>query len=686
MKSSEQQIKQAIDNLRPKLGSVPEEWKNIQDQLVLMMQSDPSIANNSEIICSIIIFASKLTDSSAFKLLTNCISNGIGNFHSLWFTSIALVLEKQENYISALSTLEQANKIHVEPYPFLELKYNEFKKRMNERFQLVLNQKGDFNGNFTLNLGTLDGIEYIFNNGNIETKSRTDEPPQDHPIDVFGLIGFDPSSITSTPMNLTHNSLASINISNNASRQDNYVCGYNVDLLTGPDDKECSFEEQRLLSIGIDFIKNRKINANIVKQQSNPDSPIGGVVLPKKAVKNRKPLQPIDQEEQKPQQSLRFQQRPPPQEQVESVDSFFKFNGEAKPNPILKKTQNNVSSNNNVRINRNSSINNNNSSFSFINSNNSNKNSSNNNEFSVSPRNSRSAFVTFDNSAVPAGLPDRRRSPTPIARPSTAILVGEVIDSHSNLIGNLKVDSKIGDRTYLAKSPKGSFAVKRLTYSDAQNQALTFVNRVQHAELFALQVDPDHQSPDYFITKYFSDGNFETYINSIRNGKTRIDQGVSLFYLLQMIMILQQLEINGFIHGEINEKNLLLRISSDELSKKFGLNEVGWKDTGIVLIRCDQIQKISPMATSNLKKVDREAVYNLFIKSAIDPNQIQSGLVQYDCPKAWNKSIWKMVFDTLSTDTTLDPLMAMIIKELEPEQNCLLLIRKICMFIKKNLM
>lgn len=685
MISSEQYIKQSIDNLKPSHGSIPAEWGNIQEELLAMIQQDQSLANNSEIICSIVIFASKLTDSNAFRVLTSCISKGIGNSHSLWFSAIALVLERQKNYVSALSTFDQASRIHAEPYPFLDLKFNEFKRRMNERFLSIINQKGDFNNVFTLDLGTLDGVEYIFNNGTIVTKPKSSEAAEAPTIDFFKLIGFNPSSITSTPMNLTaHNSLASINISNNASRQDNYVCGYNPDLLTGPDDKECSFEEQRLLSIGIDFIRNRRLNPNLNKQQSNPDSPSTSLILPKKAGKQRKPLQPIDQEIQ---QQSHFLQHPP----SESVDSSFSFNGAAKPRSILKKAQNPINSNANnnssVSINRNTSINNNNNSFSFINSNN-NNNENNNSSFhpvSVSPRNSRSAFgVTFGNSALPAGMPEKRRSPTPISRPSSILSIGEMIGSNSNNIGNLTIDSKIGERAYLAKNTNQSFVIKRLTYTDAQNYAITFINQVQHAELFALQADPAHQSPDYFITNYYPNGDFETYLNMLKNGQLKPDQSVSLFYLLQMTLMLQQLEINSFIHGEINEKSLLLRISTEEMSKKFGLSEQGWKDTGIVLVRCDQIQKISPNATSNLRKMDREAVYNVFIKSSLGQDLVKSGFVQYDCPKSWNKSIWQMVFDTLSTDTTLDPLMAMVIKELE--QNCLLLRRKICMFLKKNLM
>lgn len=654
------QIQPLIENLNPRFGSIPTEWSNVQEQLLSMINLSPELANNSELICSLVILASKFSDSNALQFLKNCVSNGIGSSHSLWYSSIALELEKQNDFILAIDAFEHAIEIHAEPYPFLDLKYSEFKKRMIDRFQSVMNQKGDINNSLILELGKLDGTIYTFNNGEIITSPIGQNSLQIPKYDVFKILGYSQSSITSTPMTLTaHNSLASINISNNnTSKQEVYKLGYNPDLIIGPDERECSFEEKRLLSYGINFIENRKLDANISIQQSNPDSPIEQPTLPKKASKNRKPFQLIEPPAQLP-------------EQKETTDLPFLYNEDDKPIPILKNKQNAANSNRTVNINKNApSIGNNssinpivhNSSLSFIDNNNNNSI----HPVAVSPRNSRSGSgVTFNNSTMPFGSAEKRRSPTPISRPSSILIENEIISSSSNIIGNLTIEKKIGDRSYLAIGSNSSYVVKRLTYSDAQNQAIKFVNLVQHKELFALQADEQNQSPDYFITNYYSRGNLENVIDISRSGKLRFDQNISFFFLFQMTLILQQLEANSFIHGEINEKNLFLRTSPDEIPKTFSMNEKGWRDTGLVLIRCDQIQKISSTAPQELRMIDRKSVYSLFIKLSINKEQTANEIVPYDCPTGYNKAIWKMAFDTLSSQNTLDPLISLIISELE---------------------
>ena len=116
-------------------------------------------------------------------------------------------------------------------------------------------------------------------------------------------------------------------------------------------------------------------------------------------------------------------------------------------------------------------------------------------------------------------------------------------------------------------------------------------------------------------------------------------------------------------------KNLLLRTSSEELSKKFGVNEVGWSDTGLTLIRCD---KLSSMKSNQEKSNDRLSVYNIFY--ILSTGNSYSGTFE-QCPKRWNNNIWQLTYDILTSNKAFDPLIAMIMKELE--QNALSLRCKI---------
>ena len=579
MKSSQREIQQIIStiipqitNLKPKLGNIPIEWNEIQAELLSIISKDSSIANDSEIICALALFANKLTDSNAVKFLNRCNSIGIGLSHTLWFSLIALGYEKMKNYIESLFTFEQAKKNNAQPEAFLDLKYNDFKGRMKKRFQL----------NDKLELGSHNNIFYLFQNGMIVAKANNgmDCNPE---FDILKIIGY----------TANQSSFASINMSNNTSKQDHYTPGYLASLLIGSDEKECSFEEQRLASLGYDYLANRRINPNILMADDNQQEE---VILPKK---KRNPLQPISVSRVK----------------VEPLDGSFSFNGlSAQPKSILKKHD----------------------------------------QTSVpSPRNASKSIsgVTFDHSVFQQS-PDRRRPPTPV--PKRQILVNEMINTS---VGILSIEQQIGEHSYLGRNQNGDYVIKISHLSSVNFQP-------QHPKFFSMSIS---ESVDFYITPFYNNGSLEKVIN-MYNGK-KPDQLVSLYYLLNMIIILQDLEDNNCSHDEINPKNLLLRTSSEELSKKFGVNEVGWSDTGLTLIRCD---KLSSMKSNQEKSNDRLSVYNIFY--ILSTGNSYSGTFE-QCPKRWNNNIWQLTYDILTSNKAFDPLIAMIMKELE--QNALSLRCKI---------
>lgn len=655
------QLCQKIENLKPKSGSFPAEWENINSDLLQLIHSNPSLANDSEIICSLVLFASKFSDQEALQLLIDCLSQGIGGNHTLWLTSIAIEHEKQNNFISALNTFEMAKTKEAQPSAFLDLKYSDFKKRMTDRFNSTLSQVNELMENAILELGILDGISYAFINGNIVTKNKDTGNFCDPQIDVLKILEYQanpPSPFT--PMAISKvNSATSINISNSiSSKQENFLSGYDPSLLVGSDDKECCFEEKRLLSLGHDFIATRKINKNLLNANQSSDTENNGqpsqfdtadqpILLPKKTT--REPLKPkLD----RPPLPFDYSEKP------------FLFNKDEMPRSIMKKP-NSTNTNNSVNIirtDRNASLTNHNLSFGFP--------DQSTHMNSPSPK-VKMASVTFDQSVVSLGSPLRKRPPTPIPH-SPVLIINEIIKSDSPTIGSLRIEQQIGEHTYLGTNKKDSYVVKPLFKSQQQILALNFYEKVSHSFLFALQADTVHQSPNYFISKYFSTGTLGKLIESnINSGGKKIDENVALYYLLQMIMMLQDLEEQNFVHGEITENHLFLRHASVVQSKVFGLNDPGWRDTGLVLIRCDGLIPARELPAER-KLIDRIAVYNIFMMLANNQRrETTAPITLTPCPKKWNETIWKTAFDTLSTLSTLNPLQALIMKEFQDSRKSL---------------
>ncbi|OHT01760.1 hypothetical protein TRFO_31272 [Tritrichomonas foetus] len=575
------QIIPLIDKLQPKRGCVPSEWNEVQSRLISMFDTTPSLANDSEIICSLAKFASKLANSKSLGFLTECISIGIGSTHTLWFALIALAYEKEKSYVSALRIFEAAKLKQAEPSAFLDLKFSDFKKRMTKRLQLT----------DSLELGVLDDVKYTFSNGTVISQTYDSNIPCAPQIDFLKSIGYTP----------TQNSAVSINMSNNTSKQEHYISGYSPNLLIGPDEMECSFEEQRLLFLGIDFIANRKVfeNPDAISyidqdEQATEEQPTEELVLPKK---KRKPLQPISTSQR-----------------LKPMEESFSFNEIQQPRSILKKHESSLV---------------------------------------ASPRNN-SKSISFAQNVLPQS-PDRRRAPTPI--PKRTLLPNETIILDNDIA---VIEKQIGEHSYLAKGSKDSYVLKPFTIP------LNFIP--QHEELFALSID---QSPDFYITHFYNNGNLEKVLNMFHGKKQ--DQFVALFYLLQMILIIQDLEDKECYHGNIDEKSLMLRVSSTELAKTFSMNEKSWYETGLALIRCDKI-------TPGKSKCDREAIYNLFINIALDQPFSGNKLA---CPRRWNDKIWNLAYNTLTSNDSLNPLQALILKELE--SNALVLRTKIARIISELL-
>ncbi|KAH0791898.1 hypothetical protein GPJ56_004182 [Histomonas meleagridis] len=450
------------------------------------------------------------------------------------------------------------------------MKFNDFRNRMQKRFSL---QK-------SFSLGELEGLTYTFNNGMItciNTKNKTPSIPKHDLSSLIGHNGFSLSPIQSP------------NVS--GTRNDRFQPGYDPSLLLDQDGNECSFEEARLRSIGIDFVarrlaqtevqlppKSKRVPLQEIKKSSPISKPQFGFPEPELPPKrNRTPLQEIRKE--------------PP-----SMPGPFDLPDE-KPRSILKKPDQRGHQVTNT--------------------------------------------VTFGNKSAEKGPTQKRRVPTPTIKKTLAI--GERLmfgGRHYNIV------QQLGNSAFLCENNTSSFVLK-------QNPLELQPFNPQHYYLFLVKIP---SVEEYYVTKYLKYGTFQDVITFSHSKPRGFDEPTSLFYLYQLLLILNDLEQNFVSHCYIDPENLLNKIPAKELPKEFN-NDPSWEDVGLILCRCDKL-------VAHEGNIDRESVGKLY--HFLCTKKMLNKLNEFDkCPKRWNEKIWNEVFRILQTQQDLNNLIELIKTELK---------------------
>ncbi|OHT11205.1 hypothetical protein TRFO_01140 [Tritrichomonas foetus] len=613
-----------IDALNPINGEIPQQWEELFTEIInFIKKKNFADFNNNRLVFSIVNFISKFNPGHGNSLFYMCDQVGIGSSNTLWHTALAISFEREKNYIMALDIYENSLQKSAQPYEFLEQNYNSFKERMLQRLY----------GNYILDLGCLEEASYIFNEGGITCKNSTTNLPSRPKYDILDILGFDSAKALqyNSPQysRSFHNDSRSMNSYNN--NQNNYLHdkitnnhNNSLNLSNNFNHNSRSFNSNHSISNNQNYNRNQMSTLSPPQQDDNQndyryiyydqknenrnfqgssmniknnsnDDFFGGFNQSKD---NYSPTKPIEKAE--------FV-IPPSLENNEDDEKLFKFDVLPKGNTksILKKKEKTATT-------------------------------------TASP--SRGTGVKFNkNSNVPT-IPEKKRVPTPVRKRELSI--GSTILSD---VFTFQIISQIGSGAFEADEVNGGkYVIKKspIEYSKF-NPKYPF--------LFCLPID---SISDFYVTKFERFGTFDKVID-ILHSSTRIEENVVLFYLFQLLMMIESLESKWMCHGNISPQKLLNMYSSNDLKASNDLNDTIWQEIGIKLCACDEIR-------SNESNEDRKSVAALFYFLATKKNfEGNPG----EPPKRWNAEIWNQTFQVLQTRSKLDSIIHIIQNHLSQSGN-----------------
>ena len=241
-----------------------------------------------------------------------------------------------------------------------------------------------------------------------------------------------------------------------------------------------------------------------------------------------------------------------------------------------------------------------------------------------------------NNSMDTSNIQFERKSPR-IIQNNEVIEIGTTINI-SNY--SFQIEKKIGTNAFFAIDRNDSYVIKKI-----QNEICKF--NPKHPSLFCL---PVQTSPNLYITHFEKLGSFDNIIALVDQSKKTIHEEVSLFFLLQLLLIVDDLESKFLCHGNICPQKLLIQIFSEELPKEFDINNHIWQEAGIKLCACDEIH---PDEGIDDRKAIAQIFYYISTKKQLTSNP-------GDPPKRWNMEIWNKGFQVLQTKNSLRDLIQMI--------------------------
>lgn len=527
------QIISTIQRIRPNPSYVPQEWEQIFSNIANYVQKYPTECNNDKLIMALINFIANYNLPITQQLFDQCEKINIGKSHALWWTSVAIELERSKNYISAVDIYENSTRKMIQPIDFLLDNYQQFKERMLKRLY----------SNYRLNLGVLDDCIYEFIEDGICCKNLRGNYPQAPRHDFLNCIGYD-----------AHKAEEIRNTSPSFSRDRSSIHSksHHESNFSLP-----QFEE-------VDFpISNSR-------EQKQESSFVSSVPMTTFSPFKPEPDVPV------------YQYQAIPSEQ---------------PKSILKKQ---------------------------------------------SPIRNTSTGVKFGNAAK-GHTNEKRRAPTPVRKRELA--VGATINADTY---QFYIEKQIGSNAFEAVYQGEKFVIKRIP----QNY-MPFSPRFTY--LFCLPIDT---ISDFCVTKLLPLGTFDKLIPYIHEGR-KINQQVVLYFLLQLLMMITDLESKWMCHGHICPEKLVNMFTDQVIPKEFDITDPIWENVGIKLCSCDRIHGDESL-------VDRKAVANIFYflatKQTLNDN--------YGAPpKFWDANIWNSAFQCLQTRDPLTPIIELIITNLS--QNAL---------------
>lgn len=566
----------SINGLRPSQNMIPSRWKNVLSEISDFLTKYPDECNNNKLICALIRFIAKLDSSNTQEIFGNCIDLNIGNFHSLWCTSLAIEFERSKNYILALDVFEISIQREAQPIGFLTQNLDSFKERMLKRLY----------GNYSLDLGMIDNNKYTYIDGGINCKNINTNLPAIPKYDFLEVINFDPSKA----MEYTSPQSFSKSRSSFLAKPTNYQQNYDLspphfEEVEFPANSPHQFEE-------VEFPANNSFHEQNRSSFLSPTS------------------QPVQKQNS-------FTMQAQPYEPREEIDFFqihsYQNDQESNQNPSKQLHTNNDQSQTEL-------------SFQF---NHVEPKRSIMKKSSQSPSRSNNSGVKFNNRAQPAN--DKKRASTPVGK-NNKLEVGAKIFAD---IHEFHIKKQIGSGAFLAESEHQEFVIKRIPMDYRPFTP-------KYPFLFCLPIE---SITTFYVTEFTKLGTFDMIIPHIH--KNRVDENVSLFYLLQLLLIVDDLETKFMTHGNIYPKKLLNKYPKDELPDQFSIDDPIWQETGIKLCACDEIHYDEGIQ-------DRTAVARLFYFIATK-SEIENDFGKP--PPRWNNEIWSTTFNILQTK---DPLASLI--------------------------
>lgn len=570
-------ILQRILSLQPIRGKYPPQWEKVFSDFADFIQKNDSYANNSDLIKAIYQFGQQFDSDELISIIMRCREQGIGYNHSLFSVNSAIYYERNRNYISALNEFQEGFERNVEPIGFLEVSFEKFKNRMNLRLQ----------SNDKLELGVLEGIKYTFNGG-IASKTFQTNDYAVPKYDILRILEFKPElmydQIKSRPK-ITKN--------NNVPRNEN-------DSMKRPE----PYNKSNVLSPKLGPANGGHVSHNSQSKSNNRrDISATNSFSPIPNRFNTKKNESLDaslnmDSAPRPYKSNLLKSKPPPKAVAEHKNDSIKFKEPESVNmdeedddpipyifdqpaqSILKKPIKSES------------------------------------------KNASRSGVSFG-SFVDSPKPNVHRIPTP-----TTVRTLKVGDDIITPSFSAHILEKLGSRTFRVNRDVEEFIVKQIT-DDLP------IFQPSNPELFALPI-PEIQ--EYFVVPYISDYHFQQVMGICQQTKDK--EGTCLFYTLQLVRIVRNLEEANFQCGDLLD-NLLFKPSSAELGP---FDDSGdWLNFGIILIGCDKL-------TMKSTNADRKSIAAIFQSMALGTKYNGSTPA---CPRNWNSEIWKLVFETLNSNDSL---------------------------------
>lgn len=561
-----------IDGLRVNKNSIPSGWGNILSELAVFLKEYPDECNNNKLICSLVNFISKLDFSLTQEIFDNCIDINIGNFHSLWCTCFAAEFERNGNYITALDIYEISLQREAKPIGFLNQNFDLFKERMLKRLY----------GNYSLNLGELGDNIYTFIEGGITCKDIKTNLPRRPKYDLLQIINFDQSKTMryTSPQSFSR-SRSSFIAKPSGNRQDSNFSPPQFEEVEFPVNN--SFHEKNQSSFLSPTSQPPKQNSFTIQHQTYEQQE-------KEPEIDFFQMQSFNNNTNNKSTSIQLNMN----NEQSQPESFFQFNDDAKPKPILKKR-------------------------------------------SPSPSRSNTSIVKFNNRSQPAN--DKKRASTPVGK-NNKLEVGAKIFAD---IFEFHITQQIGSGAFLAKSEDRDYVIKRIPMD---YQKFT----PKYPFLFCLPIESIN---NFYVTEYEKLGTFDSVIPHIH--KNRVDENVSLFFLLQLLLIIDDLESQNMVYGNINPTKLVNKYRKNDFPDTFNIDDPAWQETGIKICACDEIHHGDEIT-------DREAVARLFYFISTK-NELENDFGKP--PPRWNNEIWTGTFEILQTKKPLNSLIGFIYSYLQ---------------------